>query len=84
MKSLTNLTPSQEHIVDTILMRGQREWVNMKQLIFELKLPNVQTLEGWIRMLKAEGYVFETKVHRHWRTGLKEKMFRITDYKVKA
>ena len=84
MKSLTNLTPTQQHIVDTILMRGQREWVNTKQLTSELKLPNVQTLEGWIKMLKAEGYVFETQVHRHWRTGLKEKMFRITDYKVKT
>jgi hypothetical protein len=83
MKSLTNLTTKEENIVDTILMRCEREWVNARQLAREFNLPTTNCLAFFFRMLKAEGYVFERKLKKQPRTNLNESWYRIVDYKQK-
>jgi hypothetical protein len=83
MKSLTNLTTKEENIVDTILMRCEREWVNPRQLAREFNLPNTNCLIGFLRILRQEGYVFEKKLKKQPRTNLNESWYRIVDYKPK-
>ena len=83
MKSLTNLTTKDQAIIDTILMRCKREWVNTRQLAREFNLPNTQCMISYFRMLKAEGYVFERKVNKISKTNMNESWYRIVDYKPK-
>jgi hypothetical protein len=83
MKSLTNLTTKEEAIIDTILMRCEREWVNARQLAREFNLPNTHYLISFLRMLRQEGYVFEKKVKKQPRTSLNESWYRIVDFKQK-
>ena len=83
MKSLSNLTTKEENIVDTILMRCEREWVNTRQLAREFNLPNTHYLISFLWMLRQEGYVFEKKLKKHPRTNLNESWYRIVDYKPK-
>ena len=82
MKSLTNLSTKEENIVDTILMRCEREWVNARQLARELNLPNTHYLISFLRMLRQEGYVFERK-QTHPKSNVTESWYRIVDYKPK-
>ena len=79
MKSLSNLTGKDQTIVETILMRCEREWVNPKQLAAEFHLPNSMCLTAYFRMLRAEGYVFQRRVD-----PFKSSWYRLVDYKPKT
>ena len=83
MRSLSNLTPKDQIIVDTIIMRCEREWVNPRQLAREFNLPNTNCLIGFLRILRQEGYVFERKMKKQSGTSLSESWYRIVDYKPK-
>jgi hypothetical protein len=83
MKSLTNLTTKDQAIIDTILMRCEREWVNMGQLAREFHLPNSWCISAYVRMLRAEGYVFERKQTHNPKSNVTESWYRLVDYKPK-
>jgi predicted transcriptional regulator len=80
MRTLDNLTAKDQKIVDTIILRCEREWVSTKELTREFGLDNVQSLVGYIKMLKAEGYVFQRKVKKKY-SFLHESFYRITGEK---
>jgi hypothetical protein len=81
MRHLGDLTAKDQNIVDTILMRCEREWISVQALARELGLPNGRHIRAYVNLLKAEGYVFKNKYEHPSKTNLTESFIRIVDFK---
>ena len=83
MKSMQTLTDHETNIVDTLIMRCEREWVDIRQFAFEFRFATARQLLPYVRLLRAEGYVFERQVRKRPGTNMNQTLIRITDYKEK-
>ena len=83
MKTMQTLTDRETNIVDTLRMRCEREWVDIQQFAFEFRFATARQLLPYVRLLRAEGYVFERRIRKRPRTNTLQTLIRITDYKEK-
>ena len=80
---MQTLTDRETNIVDTLRMRCEREWVDIQQFAFEFRFATARQLLPYVRLLRAEGYVFERRIRKRPRTNTLQTLIRITDYKEK-
>ena len=83
MKSMQTLTDRETNMIETLIMRCEREWVDVQQFAFEFRFATARQLSPYVRLLRAEGYIFERRVRKRSRTSSTQTLIRITDYKEK-
>ena len=83
MKSMQTLTDRETNIVDTLIMRCEREWVDIQQFAFEFHFATGRQLRPYINLLKAEGYIFERRTRKRPGASSTQTFIRITDFKEK-
>jgi len=80
---MQTLTDRETNIVDTLIMRCEREWVDIQQFAFEFRFATARQLSPYVRLLRAEGYVFERRTRKRPGTNMNQTLIRITDFKEK-
>ena len=83
MKSMQTLTDREINMVETLIMRCEREWVDVREFAFEFRFATARQLRPYIDLLKAEGYIFQKRTRKRPRTSSTQTFIRITDYKEK-
>ena len=80
---MQTLTDRETNMVDTLIMRCEREWVDIQRFAFEFRFATARQLSPYIKLLRAEGYIFERRIRKRPGTGSTQTLIRITDYKEK-
>ena len=80
---MQTLTDREINMVETLIMRCEREWVDVREFAFEFRFATARQLRPYIDLLKAEGYIFQKRMRKRPSTSSTQTLIRITDYKEK-